>query len=843
MSDRARRRVSVGPLEGPLRDFRHALRALLRRPSFTAVVILSLALGIGGSTAIFSVFNAVLLRDLPYADPDQIYMMRTVTPDGSPTGNVTPRESRPFTDASDHPMVAAAAIAWSQEVQIVDSEERAQSTRRYGVTDRFFEVFGPRMRLGRGFELGEDPGPIVISYALWRDLFGSDEDIVGKSVVAEGFPRQVVGVTPEDFVFPEDPGYWYLMRLGPAYDRSRSYRAYMRLRPGPAGAELQAELDRLSTELGPDPSTGQPVRFVAQPFLDYVIGDLRSTVTILLGATAILLLIACINVTNLLLSRASVGAKEVALREALGAGRWPIVRRLLIESALLASAGGALGAALAVVGVRVLLRLAPADLPRLDAVPLDGTVVLFALGVTALTGLLIGLAPAGLATSSQLRTLINEAGRGFHGGRTARRAFGALVVGELALAVVLVVGAGLLVRTYTNLTRTDPGFDSDGALTLFMNVPGYVDLQFDGMGADNRPRFSGTYYEPMANLFRDVRDRIRALPGVEAVATANSLPLAAAQYDASMVFTLPDRPSGSDGEEVSVAVTRSVDPDFFSAMGMRLLRGRPFEWGDRQGAPGAAIVNESFAARYFQDRDPLGQRIHFTENRYVPGNTGFQLGHLTVDDLQVVGVVEDVKYLALAEPPEPTIYVSTQQWINRRRHLVVRAASDDLESLIPVIRREIEALDRSLTAQFELYPSIVRTSLARERLGMMLIVTFGLTALLLAAVGVYGLMSYSVEQRTGEIAVRSAMGASRRQVIRLVLGQGASHALAGIVLGLAGAAALRRVIESQLYGVSALDPGVLLVVPSTLLAVAILACIVPARRALRVDPAGLLRSE
>jgi len=830
-------------IESLLRDFRLAVRALRRRSSLTAIVVLSLALGIGGSAAIFSVFNAVLLRDLPYADPGQLYMMRSLTADGYPTGNVTPREARPFSENPDHPTVVAAAIAWSQEVQIVDSEGQAQSTRRYGVTERFFEVFGPRMRLGRGFEPGDRGPTIVISYAVWRDHLASDEDIIGKSVVADGFEHRVVGVTPEDFVFPEDPGYWALMRLGPGYDRSRSYRAYVRLESGQTQDRFQAELDQLSAELGPDPSTGRPMQFVAQPFLDYMVGDLRSTVTIMLGATAILLLIACINVANLLLSRAVAGAREVALREALGAGRWAIVRRLLMESLLLASFGGALGIAVAAGAVRVLLRVGPADLPRLDTIPVDGTVVLFALGVTAATGVLIGLAPAAFVAMSQLRPLINEGGRGYHSGRGAGRAFGTLVVGELALAVVLVIGAGLLVRTYSNLTHSDPGFSSDRALTLFMNVPGRVDAQFLGRDSDNRPIITGTFYQPMAEFFRDLRDRIQAIPGVEAVTTAHSVPLAATHYDANMLFALGDRPAGAEGEDVRYAITRSVDPDFLSTMDVRLLRGRGLQWSDRHDSPGVALVNESFAKRYLAGLDAVGQRIRFPENRYVPGNVGFQLGHFTVDDVQVVGVVEDVKYLALAEPPEPTIYVSTQQWIGRRRHVVVRTSSDDPATLVPAIRREIEAIDPRLTAEFALYSSIVRASVARERLGMILLVTFGLAALVLATVGVYGLMSYSVEQRTGEIAVRSAMGASAREVVGLVLARGGTYAVAGIVLGIIGAAALRRVIEGQLFGVSALDAGVLLVVPFILLAVAVLACVVPARRALRVDPAGLLRSE
>ncbi len=819
-------------------DLRYTGRALRRQPYFTAVVVVSLALGIGGSTAIFSVFNTVLLKDLPYPDAGQIYMMRTVAPDGSATGGVTPPEARLFTDNPDHPMVEALAIGWSQETQIVGADGVTHGTRRYGVTEQFFDVFGTRMALGPGFERG-DAGPIVIAHPIWRDLFGSDPDIIGKSVEVEGTSRQVVGVTPESFAFPENPGYWYLMRLGSGYDRTR-YRSYVRLRPGRTEAQFQAELDRLPEELGPDPATGRPMTYVAQPFLEYVVGDLRATVTILLGATGILLLIACINVTNLTLSRATANSREAALREALGAGRWRILRRLTTESLVLAFAGGALGLAIGAAGVRLLLGIGP-TLPRLDAVPMDRAVVTFALGVTVLTGVLIGLAPAWRLAKNELRSLVNEGGRGARGGRGSNRVFGPLVVAEVALTVMLVIGAGLLVRTYSNLTTTDPGFDPDRAVTLYMYVPGRTNIAYEGVTPDGQLIYTGTLYQPIADFYRELEARIEGLAGVEAVATANSIPLAPVQYDRNQIINLPDQPGGM--EPIAEALTRAVGHDFFETMGMRLLQGRGLEPTDRQGAPGVAVVNETFARRFFPGQDPIGQRIHYADNRFKPGNTGFQFGHYTVDDVAVVGVVEDVKYAALAEPTEASVFISTEQWINRRRHLVVRAGIDDAESLVPAIRREIEAMDASLTARFELYPSIVRASIARERLGMTLLVTFGLVALLLAAVGIYGLMSQFVAQRTGEIAVRSAMGASAGRIMSLIMRRGVSYALTGIVLGVVGAAALRRVLESQLYGISALDPRVFILVPVILLGVASLACFLPSWRATRIHPADLLRIE
>ena len=823
------------------RDLGFTLRTLGRQPSFAAVVVITLALGIGGSTAIFSVVNAVLLRDLPYPDAGQLYLMRTLAPDGSPTGRVTPRESRPLYENLNHPTVEALAIAWSQEVQIVGSDGAAYPTTRYGVTDQFFEVFGSRMELGRGFEPDERPGPIVIAYTTWRDMPRSDPDIVGKNVQAEGRPRQVVGVTPADFEFPRDPGYWYLMRLGSAYDNVRAYEGFIRLRPGRTHEQIQADLTRLAEDLGADAATNQPLVLVAQPFLEYVVGDLRSTVTILFGATAILLLIACINVTNLLLSRATVRAREMALREAVGAGRWRIIRHLLLESFLLSSLGGALGLAIAAAGIRVLLRMAPADLPRLDTVPVDNTVLLFAVGITVLTGILVGLAPAWRLARSQLRSLMNEGGRGSSAGPARNRLFSVLVVAEIALAVLLVIGAGLLVRSYSNLTATDPGFNPERVLTFFMNVPGRVEVSVE-TNAEGQREIRGSY-RPMANFFRELEERMRGLPGVEAVASANSIPLDPAQYDRSPTFNLPGQPGGDSGEAASVARSRSVSPEFFATMEIRMLAGRGLLWSDRHDSQGVGVVNETFARRFFPGQDPLGQRIRYPENLYVPGAVGFQLAHRTVDELEIVGVVEDVKYLALAEPAEPTIYLSTEQWTNRRRTVVVRTSVDNPESLVPAIRREIESMDPLLTAQFALYTPIVRASIARERLGMTLLVIFALVALLLAVVGIYGLMSYSVMQRTGEIAVRSAIGASPGQVMALVMGRGVRLALAGIVLGVIGAVALRQIVASQLYGLSALDLRTFILVPLVLFGVAAFACFVPALRATRIDPADLLRIE
>lgn len=797
-------------------DIRFALRTMRRHSAITIVVVVTLALGIGANTALFSVFNSVLLRDLPYPDPGQIYLMRSVTTEGSSTGPLRPREARPLYEVEDHPTVEAAALAWSQEAQIIGGDDRAYLTTRYGVTDQFFEVFLPQMELGRGFERGENPGVAVLAYSTWRDLFGSDPEIIGKVVQLDPGPSPVVGVAPPGFEFPGDAGYWWLMRLGTGFDRIRGYTGFLRLRPDRSGEQIETDITTLVDNIGPDPFEGRTVALVAQPLFDYVVGDLAPTVAILFGATGVLLLIASINVTNLLLSRVTARARELSLREAVGAGRWRLVRQLLTESLMLSLAGGVLGVAVAGAGLRLLPWIAPQDLPRIDGVALDSTVLLFALGTTIVVGLLVGVAPLWRVVRNPIRSLVNEAGRGEAAGGGRNRVFGSLVVAEVGLAVLLVLGAGLLVRSYINLTATDPGFDPDGMLAFAMNVP-------------------SRGYAPLADFFRDLSGQVEGIAGVEAVGTTTSLPLKQIQYDLSPAFHIvgagPMTP-----ETALTAVTRSVSPGFFPAMRIPLRAGRNFDSGDRRGSAGVAIVNETFARRFFPDGDAVGQRL-----RYLEPSPANQLSERTADEVEVIGIVPDVRYTRLAEPPPPAIYLSSEQLTYRRLTFVVRTTLDDPGSLVPAIQREIEALDPLVTAQFDLYPPIIRASTARERMGVTLLVSFGLMAMVLAAVGIYGLMSHSVTGRTGEMAVRSALGASSGELVRLVLRRGLALALAGILLGGVAAVALRRLVASQLYGVSSLDSVVFILVPLLLMAVAAIATLIPANRVRHVDPAEMLR--
>lgn len=818
------------------------LRSLVKRPAFAAVVVATLALGLGATIGIFSVANAVLFRPLPYPNADRIFVLNTRAEDGSPTAPVAPRDMPTLYD--DHPSLAAAALAFYTEGRIRGNDEVDYNMGRYGVTDQFFDVFNMPMAIGRGFERGEPQGPVVISYATWRDVFASDPDILGKSIRVENGVRPVVGVTPEGFDFPGNAAYWTLMQLGPAYANLRGYSSYLRLKPEATTPALEQQLAVLGNDLGPDAATGRPVQFAIQPLLENVVGTLRPTVLLLFGATAVLLLIACINVANLLLARGATRTRELAVRTALGAPRWRIFGRLLGESLVLSALGGIAGLVVGVVGIRLLLGLGPADLPRLDSVPLDGRVLVFAAAATLVTGFLFGIAPAWRLARVDLRALVNDGGRGHATGRAQQRLFSGLVVAEIALAVVLVIGAGLLVRSYTNLVTTDPGFRTERTLSVFINVPGeaiQVVFQQPPAVAGEPPRFEGSY-RLIGDFFRELEGRVRALNGVESVSVSSSVPLSSQQWDNAVAFRI----DGEAAPDVTVsqmqARQRSVSSSFFSSMGIPVVEGRAFDANDRRDGPGVALVNETFVRRYLTGGQAVGRSLTLPVNPFRMTDFGFQYGELVPDGFEIVGVVADAKYTALGAAPEPSIYFSNEQFMLRRTNLIVRTTSDDPSAVITAIRAEIAAL-RPMPAEFELYSQILRVSLARERLGMSLFAVFGAVALALAAVGVYGLMSYSVAQRGGEIAVRAALGASQRRIVRGVVARAAWLGLAGIAIGVAVAAATGRVLASELYGVSTLDWRVFVAVPLVLLAVALVAAYVPARRAARVDPAGVLQTE
>ncbi|HET7607889.1 MAG TPA: ABC transporter permease [Gammaproteobacteria bacterium] len=827
-------------LDDLAQDLRKSARMLRTNRGFSATTIVTLALGIGASTLIFSVVDAVLLRPLTYDDAEQIYRIRTLDAQGQPLGAVGRTLIDPIADSRQS--ADAAFYGFSNESSVINREGTAFAISEYRTSEQFFRVFTNPFSLGRGFEPGDDIDKAVLSYQTWRDVFGADPSIVGSPIQVNGADLMVIGVAGEGFEFPVGTAMWTKIFTGAGSQSLFNMEGYARVRPGVTGAQLRAELDAVAGELGIQRGD-RPLQTAVRPLIEEIVGDFKGTLFMISGATAILLLIACLNVANLLLTRGMVRMGEIGLREALGARRVRIFRLLMTESVVLCALGGALGLALAMGAVRVLQAIGPGDLPRFDTVTIDRNTFLFATGCAVLTALLAGVAPAIRLSWRDLSGSINAGVRAGSSGPGRNRIFGALVVVETSLAVMLVIGAGLLVRSYTALSSTDPGFDPDRLLTLMLNVPGRVDIQdvrFDGQG---RPTgYVGTGYLPVARFYQELAQRIAALPGVESVGGTQFVPLNTGRFPSTPApYRRVD--SGRDPNEAPLlAYNNQVMPSFFATLGIRPVAGRVLEPTDSRDAAGVVVVNEAFVRAYFDGADAVGRRIGLPNPGATRiGGVAFQLMERMNDEAEIVGVIPDVKQAKLSDPVAPAVYIPHEQWTTRRLALLVRASIDDPASLIPQIRSELAAMDSTIPPVFSVNSDVISSSLARHKLGAILLVVFGVVSLTLAAVGLYGLVSYSVRQRGNEIAVRSALGADRDRVVKMFLGNGLLLALIGIVLGLAGAVALRQLVSSQLYGVSPLDPQVLAIVPIAMLCVALLASYVPARRASRVNPSTALR--
>jgi putative ABC transport system permease protein len=813
-------------MEKLLQDLRYALRTLLKNRVFAITAVMTLALGIGATTAIFSVVNTVLLRPLPYDDPGLIFRIRTIDAQGLPLGRVMQAHIDPLNEQQT--TVRAAAYGFRDAAAIVGRDGLPFATSEYFASEKFFQVFTFALTVGRGFAPGDDMGVTVLSHAVWRDRFASDPNIVGSVVTVDGGPRTIVGVAAPSFDLPDAPGMWTMFDVGRAADVVQM-DGYVRLAPSGSPAQLAVVLDVLAARLAPW-QDGRPVQFVSVPLLEDVVGNFSSTVLILSGAVAILLLIACLNVTVLLFTRGASRARELALRGALGAGRWRMIRQLLTETAVLAALGGALGLGFAMVAVRLATTIGLAGLPRLQGLSIDTNVLLFATACVVITTFAVGLAPALRQARGNLTRLINEGGRSTSGARGRNRLFGALVVAEVALAVVLVIGAGLLVRSYVNLVSDDPGFVSDRLLTVRIDVRGRVDL--DG----------GTGYLPVARFQEDFMARIRALPGVESVAGTSHVPLTSAVARAP--FLVPGEPFNPPSTPVRETQAIQVTPEYLPAMGVRPVAGRLFEPTDRRDAPAVALVNEAFVRFAYASGNALGQRLMFPGSSiWAPGGLAFGIGEMVKGEFEVVGVVPDIRQSTLWEIAEPAVYFPLEQWTVRAMTVVVRAARDDPSGLMVPIRAALAEMDPAIAPVFSVYSEVLAESVAKQRLGMALLTAFGIASLALTAVGIYGLMSYSVAQRSSEIAVRSALGARASEVQRMILGWATRLTLIGIALGLAVAWAARTVVASQLYEISTLDPAVFVAVPAGTLVLAILFSYLPARRAAKIGPAQTLRAE
>jgi putative ABC transport system permease protein len=813
-------------LETVWQDLRYGARMLLKRPSFTLVAVATLSLGISANTAIFSVVNGVLLRALPYYEPERLVMVWADRPIlqaqvGLPDFPVTPAD---FVDWRNQNQVfenMAAMVAFRSNLTGGGEPESVVVLR---ATASLFPLLGARLAMGRAFLPEEDRAGadrvVVISHGLWQQRYGADPKLIGQKIILDNEAYTVIGVTAPGFQFPRrgEVPYTYLfgatkpdlylpIAFTPELMNNRQANSLMvtaRLKPGvsvgQAGADMNAIARRL-TEQYPQTNTDKGARLA--PLQQQTVGKARTALLVLLGAVGFVLLIACANVANLLLARAAGRQKEMAIRASLGASQWRVMRQLLTESLMLAFSGGAAGLFLAWWGVKLLLAIAPDNLPRAYDIRLDTRVAGFTLIVSLLTGIVFGLLPALQASKINLGETLKEGGRDA-AGLLRRRLRGFLIVAEVALAFVLLIGAGLLIRSFARLTEVNPGLDPHNVLTMNMLLPAKY--------SDGRS----------AAFFQETLERVRALPGVEASATVVPLPLSGSHGSAA--FRIEGRPSPT--EETFNAGLRIISPDFFKTFRVPLVNGRLIAESDGAKAPPVVVVNESLARNYFANEDPLGKRI------IIYGGTR-----------TIVGVVKDVKHSALDEEAKAESYLPMAQVPTRYMSLAVRVSGDPMQ-MLGAVRGQVRAGDKDLPIfSIETMERLMDKSVAPRRFNLLLLGVFAMVGLSLAGVGLYGVMSYTVTQRTREIGVRMAMGAQRGDMLRLVIGEGMKLALVGALLGLGGALALTRLLKTLLFGVSATDPLTFIVIAAALSIVSLLACWIPARRATKVDPMVALRCE
>ena len=801
----------------------YSLRMLLKRPSLTAVAIIAIALGIGANTAIFSVVNTVLLQPLPYEQPQQLLMLATEQRNQSLDG----RGSFSVPDFADiqrsSKTLEYVAVHQGTGTMLTEGGE-PERILGAAVSADYFPLLRVKPVLGRVFTPDEDKAGaasvIVLSYGLWQRRFGGDPNIIGREVNIGG-KTTVIGVLPAGFQYPigdEPQDFWepifsaaFMTKDQREERANRSLPLIARLKPGATLEQAKAELDLLSRQIEQQsPVSNTNIIFNAVSMHENITRDYRTALLVMLGAVGLVLLIACANVANLLLARAAARQKEVAIRMALGASRRRIAAQLLTESLLLSLAGGVLGLLLASWGMDLLVAYGPADVPRLHDVSLDRYVLFFTLVVSTLTGIIFGIAPALHASKPDPGNMLKDAGRGTsQGGRSRLRS--ALIVSEVALSLMLLVGAGLLINSFWRLLRTDAGFNASGVLAL--DVP--------------LSRTKYTTPEQRSTAFEQVIGRMKTLPGVRDVSVVNNVPLT--DLDVELSFQVEGRAPYKPGEEATADYT-VIGNDYFRAMNVALRRGRVFADSDTAKTPQVMIVSDAFVRRYFPNEDPIGRRIVFDGDEKIPR--------------EIVGVVADVLRNGLDVDVQPEMYVSHVQNPERRLNLVIRTEAGDASHLTQAARAEVKAFDpNQIIWRTQTLEELLRKSLAPRRFNMLLLGIFAGIALVLAAVGLYGVMSYSVSWRTQEIGIRMALGAKRADVLRLVVRQGMTMTLIGLAIGLAGAFSLSRVIAGMLHGVSATDPLTFTGVSIVLLGVALLACLIPARRATRVDPIVALRNE
>ena len=799
-----------------LSPLRGAVRNLVRHPAFLVTASGTLALGIAAAVALFSAVNAALLRPLPYPRSNDIYSVRTFFPSGRFTSGLVAMEEVGALQHMTGVLEAAGVLRVDGAVSDGSLVRQAVS---YGATERFFELFALPVALGRPFTLQDHmlgaPRVVILSDPLWRTAFGARSDIVGASVMVAGTPARVIGVAHPSMRIPEGADLWFNLYLPPT-SIGHGLDGYVRLRPGVGPEALRDQMTQAMNALGkkyPDQDVGRA--YALTPLIDATVGELRPILLILLSATALLLLLAAVNVSNLLLARGTGRTREIAVRAALGASAGRIVVQLVCESVLLAVTGGIVGMGLAFAAVKLVMRFSGATLPRLDAVPFDLRVCLVGAVVMIVTGVAAGLLPALRLARSDIATLMNESGRSIRGSKRTRALLGAFIVAEIAVAVALVAGAGRLVRSFENLHLIDPGFHADRQLTVDVTLPDRAYQDASRMEAWRQA----------------VTDRLRA-SGAANVAMTSSLPLQH-EWDATAFADLRSQP-GTPPDQRPNGRVRFATPGFFSLMGIKLLAGRDFTTADRPGAQPVAIVNATFVRRFLRDTDPLREALAGFSNTIVNGK-------IVRHDSAIIGVVADVKYASLTAPPEPVIYVPPGEFGSLRQTIVIepqdgrRLAASDL-------REAIRAVEPNVALEFGTLAGSVSASLSRERLGMLLMSLFGAAAVLLAVVGVFGVVAYVVAQRTNEMAVRQALGATRARLFLMVLGDGGLVAGAGVAVGLVLAWMTGALMRGYLFQVAAGDPLILATSGAIVCVAAIVALVVPARRAAGLDPAQTLRN-
>ncbi len=806
-----------------LQDTRFALRSLRKNPAFTALALAALSLGIGATGAMFTVANSVLLRPLPFPDPQRLVMVWEKPPEGKATNVVQPQNFLDWRQRSRSFVDIAAMVGLPFNFEANGDAVQVPGMR---VTAAFFPILGIRPALGHAFTEAEDapnaPLTAVLSYGLWQRRFGGRAGALGSTIRVDGADARIIGVMPEGFVMPTSPRTQIYLPMQFSHEWAmqdgRNYDTVARLRPRVSIAWAQQEMQAIAAETARErPAMNARWSATVTPLMEQTVGDSRATLLVLMGAVAFVLLIACANVANLLLMRSASRCREMVVRTALGAGRWRLLHQLMVESLLLTVTGGVLGLLLASWGVPAILKTLPAGfpLPRLSEISADGASVLFTLSISAVCGLLFGILPALQVNRDRVGECLRQAGRTSSGGNRGLRQ--SLVVVEIGLAMLLVIGAGLMLRSFLLLNSVDPGFRSGHLLTFRMML----------LSSGNTIE---KYFSRRADLMRSMLDRIRVLPMVRSASSIHMLPMTG-MNSGSGYYRLdrPKPPLGAvTGGDVSV-----VSDGYFATMDIRMLAVREFNGHDRAGSPLVAILNHTAAARYYPGESPLGKRMRVAWSHLGTGP----------DDVEIIGVAADVRQAGLDVAPDPCIYLPQAQQPSGFASLVVRI-DGDAQSAIEAVRQQIHSAYASQGVQdIQTMDQVISDSVAKPRLQAAVLGIFGGLALLLACVGTYAVISYSVEQRMREMGIRVALGAAPAAILRMVLGEGLGLAAAGIACGAVSALVLTRYLRSMLYSVKPGDPLVYGLVAAVLVLSAIAGCYFPARRATHVDPAVVLREE